>query len=179
MDIFNLVQRLRHPDPRIRVETLRILAMVEETRALAVIGWVYQNDPESGVREVANWAGQLIFAAKQRGYSTQRAIEGMFSPQHSSNTQELFLQTLERDLEEAGSTGHRATQRYAAEQAYHRRLSEALRPVDEPDDDTPPQLEDGQRRALPATPPAATTRRKTVENEQDLLDAGLSDLFAE
>jgi hypothetical protein len=59
----DLIRRLRDPDQWVRVETLRILAMVEETRALREIEWVYKNDPEMGVRQVAQWAGRSIMAA--------------------------------------------------------------------------------------------------------------------
>ena len=45
MELKDLVGRLRDPDPWVRVESLRILAMVEETRALPHVEWIYKNDP--------------------------------------------------------------------------------------------------------------------------------------
>jgi hypothetical protein len=63
MDMKTLQARLRDPDQWVRVEALRILAMVEETRALRDIEWVFKNDPEPGVRQIAQWAGRLVYAA--------------------------------------------------------------------------------------------------------------------
>lgn len=60
-----LLRRLKAPDQWVRVEALRILAMVEEVRALPAIAEVYRNDPEAGVRQVALWAGRIILAAKR------------------------------------------------------------------------------------------------------------------
>ncbi|MBN2303416.1 MAG: hypothetical protein JXQ72_02995 [Anaerolineae bacterium] len=168
MDVFNLAQRLRDPDPRARVETLRILAMVEETRALGAVAWVCKNDPEPGVREVADWAGRIIFAAHKRGHSTQQAVEAMFASPLSPDRQELFLSVLEFELAEAVKEGGRATRRFAAEQTYQRRLDEVLR-VDGPAADELPE-------ALPAP---ADARPESEMSDEELLDAGLTDLFVE
>lgn len=83
-----LLERLKHPDQWVRVETLRILAMVEEVRALNAIAHVYKNDPEAGVRQVALWAGQIIYAAK-RGAQLQAA-----SAPALDERQEAFLHSL-------------------------------------------------------------------------------------
>lgn len=84
-----LLERLKHPDQWVRVETLRILAMVEETRALPAIAEVYRNDPEAGVRQVAIWAGQIIYAAKRRTQS-QSAV----APAPPPDRQEALLRSL-------------------------------------------------------------------------------------
>jgi hypothetical protein len=190
MDVFGLAERLRDPDPRVRVETLRILAMVEETRALAAVAWVYRHDPEPGVREVANWAGRLIHAAQQRGYSTQKAIEEMFTAA-SPDREGAFLEQLEAGLSSIGDGQHRATRRFAAEQEYQRQLDAAMRPpVDaaEQDDDVvqalPPvvtgdaSVDDGDDAASESVV-SEQSDTGTDSFEADLLDAGLTDLFAE
>lgn len=84
-----LLERLKHPDQWVRVEALRILAMVEETRALPAIAEVYRNDPEAGVRQVASWAGQIIYAAKRRT-QTQSAA----APAPPPDRQEALLRSL-------------------------------------------------------------------------------------
>jgi hypothetical protein len=173
MDIENLPLWLRDPDPRVRVEALRILAMVEETRALEAIRWIYMNDPEPGVREVANWAGRLVWMAHQRGYSTQRAMEEMFARPFTTEHQERFLESLSRyDLR---AVRNRQAQTYASEQTFRRQLDELLRQEDRP--------------TAAADLPRLLPPLKTVEpppavdvpdlDGDDLLDAGLSDDFWE
>lgn len=172
MDVFRLAQRLRDPDPRVRVEALRILAMVEETRALEAVAWVYKNDPEPGVRDVANWAGRIIFAARQRGHSTQKAVEDMFAEPLSPEREELFLEGLEFGLSEPKKDGHRAVRRFLAEQTYQRRLTDAMRlPGPASQDDAVPGLPPPKSSDVPPVAPLSSTG--------DLLDAGLTDLFAE
>jgi hypothetical protein len=175
MDIFDLAQRLRDPDPRVRVETLRILAMVEETKALSAVRWIYQNDPEPGVREVANWAGNMIWQADQRGHTTERALEQVFQPTLSPERQAMFLSAQETDASRVASPKAR---KYAVEQAYRRRLAEVLRNEEDLQEDLA-ALPEG----IPALPALV---RPTVETEplteapdniDDLLDAGLTDLL--
>lgn len=171
MDIDGLPLRLRDPDPRVRVETLRILAMVEETRALDAVRWIYKHDPEAGVREVADWAGRLIWTAHQRGYTTERALEELFARPAAAEHQERFLASLSwYDLRQAR---HRNSQTYASELTFQRQLEEALRGEDESTapGDVPRLL---PPRKLPEISPALDTPDMA---DDDLLDAGLSDDF--
>jgi hypothetical protein len=124
MDLNSLAERLRDPDPRVRVETLRILAMVEETRALGAVGWLYQHDPEPGVREVANWAGRLLWEAHKGGHSTQRAVEEMFRRKFSPERQKYFLQTMQFV---SPRTRNRKFQKFVEDEEYRRRLNEVMR----------------------------------------------------
>jgi hypothetical protein len=142
MDINSLAQRLRDADPRVRVEVLRILAMVEETRALPAIRWIFQHDPEPGVREVANWAGHLLWEAHQRGHSTQRALEEIFDRPLSPEREKRFLASMDFG---APVTRHLATYRYATEQAFERQLDDLFRSAAERN-----QQEDDAFPALPA-----------------------------
>jgi hypothetical protein len=171
MDIEGLPLRLRDPDPRVRVEALRILAMVEETRALDAVRWIYKHDPEAGVREVADWAGRLIWVAYQRGYTTERALEELFARPAATEHQERFLASLSRcDLRQAR---HRDSQTYASEQVFRRQLEDALRGEDES------AVPDELPRLLP--PLRIPDKTQAVDASDvagdDLLDAGLSDDF--
>lgn len=85
-----LLERLKHPDQWVRVEALRILAMVEEVRALPAIAEVYRTDPEAGVRQVAHWAGQIIHAAKR----TAQLPRPNSSEPSLAHRQEAFLHSL-------------------------------------------------------------------------------------
>ena len=171
MDIDGLPLRLRDPDPRVRVETLRILAMVEETRALDAVRWIYRHDPEAGVREVADWAGRLIWVAHQRGYSTERALEELFARPAATEHQERFLASLSRW--DSRQVRHRDSQAYASEQTFQRQLEEALRGEDESTapTDVPRLLPPHQIPETSPVPDAADVA------EVDLLDAGLSHDF--
>jgi len=84
-----LLERLKHPDQWVRIETLRILAMVEEVRALNAIAQVYRTDPEPGVRQVAHWAGQIIYAAKRSAQTSTTTTAPALTER-----QEAFLHSL-------------------------------------------------------------------------------------
>ena len=187
MNIDTLAEQLRDPDPHVRVAALRILAMVEETRALEAIRWIYRNDPEPGVREVANWAGRLIWAAQQRGHSTQRAVEALFDRPLEPKHQELFLASMGRfDLRQAKT---RETQQYAQEQLFQRQLSDALHgdsvietveteaaPLPLPPPVTPPP---GQVRQGGTSHMLSDLDSLAALDDDALLDIGLTELFQE
>lgn len=187
MDIDTLAEQLRDPDPHVRVATLRILAMVEETRALEAIRWIYRHDPEPGVREVADWAGRLIWAAEKRGHSTQRAVEALFDRPLAPTHQELFLASMGRfDLRQAKT---RETQQYAQEQLFQRRLIDALHgesvtetleadaaPLPLPPPVTPPS---GTGWRTDAAHGLSDLDRLAAMDDDALLDVGLTELFEE
>jgi hypothetical protein len=160
MDIYSLVQRLRDADPGVRVETLRILAMVEETQALEPIRWVYQHDLDPNVRQVAYWAGQIVWQAQQRGHSTQQAMEAMFNKPISSDHEDLYLSEFQIDVSKIED---RTIRHYVVDADFRRRLSDVL--LDHPQE--PPHL--------PDKPSNAPTR----QDPDDLLEAGLTDLSFE
>ena len=179
MEIEGLIIRLRDPDPRIRVETLRIFAMVEETRALDAIRWVYLHDPEPGVREVAEWAGKLVWQAHQRGHSTEKAVKEMFEPGASAEERLGFIAS--QLTSEVNTWKHRAVQQFAVDQMFRRRLDEVLR-GETPTDDIRQSWEEiaanpSPSLALPEKRPAAHHPLWTDERMLALLDAGLSDEF--
>lgn len=171
MDLDDLARRLGDPDPRARVEALRILAMVEETRALDAVRWVFNHDPEAGVREVAEWAGRLIFTAQQRGYTPEQAMEEIFARPLPTEHQELFLESLaQTDLR---FTRHPRTQQYAVDQTYRRRLADVMRGEETPVASELPLLPSTLTASLPSPTSASEP------GDLDLLDAGLSRHFWE
>ena len=87
----DLIARLQHPDAAIRLDTLRIVAMIEETEALEAVAQVYRNDPLPDVRQVAGWAGKILYQARQRGHSTAQAIAALNAVQPSADTEDLVL----------------------------------------------------------------------------------------
>lgn len=171
LEIQALPQRLRDPDPRVRVETLRILAMVEETEALRAVEWMGARDPEPGVREVAQWAGAILSAAHERGHSTREAVKALYERRESDDREEAFLAELELDLAQVGKNKAR---HYAMEQAYRRQLDDLLcTPRADPgagDQDLP---------ALPAPGGSAPLSVEGPADFSDLLDAGLTFLTVE
>ncbi|HEX3052549.1 MAG TPA: HEAT repeat domain-containing protein [Aggregatilineaceae bacterium] len=171
MDLAQLAAQLRDSDPRRRVEALRILAMVEETRALEAVRWLYQNDPESGVREVAYWAGSLLWQAQQRGHSTELALDELFGRKQSSELQEQFIDNLSFNLPQ---TKNSRVRRFAADMEYWERLNDALLGKPEPEDEPPPIL---PAQLIPPSSPSASPSAPPADD--DLLDAGLSELFSE
>jgi hypothetical protein len=94
VNLDELRQRLHDPDQWVRVEALRILAMVEETRALRDIEWVFKNDPEPGVRQVAQWAGRIVYAAFKQ---SQRATASLPSPSVSDSEDALLGSLVDKD----------------------------------------------------------------------------------
>ena len=148
-----LQQRLRDPDQWVRVEALRILAMVEETRALSDIEWVYKNDPEPGVRQVAQWAGRIIYT-----YAKQANNQALSQVPQISRDEELLLSSIvEKD--------HRTYDLVQA-QMQQQDLMDAAR---------------SRQTASPSLGPGDTRRReiniRANDDLMDLLDAGLSEGF--
>jgi hypothetical protein len=92
------LERLQDSNPAARIEALRVLAMVEETEALPVVGKVYKHDPDPAVREVAEWAGRLIWQAQQRGYSTASALSASAQPEATADHEESMLRSLEANM---------------------------------------------------------------------------------
>ncbi len=170
VEIQALPQRLRDSDPRVRVETLRILAMVEETDALRAVEWIGARDPEPGVREVAQWAAAILRAAHERGHSTREAVKALYERREAEDRQEAFLAELELNLADVGKNTAR---HYAMEQAYRRQMDELLRrPRTEPD-------ESEQTPALPAPGGVVSLSVDGPADFSDLLDAGLTNLNVE
>ena len=181
MEISNLAQGLRSADPRERVRTLRVLAMVEETRALKAVRWLYEHDPEDGVREVAGWAMRLLAEAHKRGHSTERAMEELYDSKLSAD---LKVRILASYHEEPVARRGKAARPMALEAAYRQRLETAL----DEDADVGSRREKRQPPALvagnggsaekPVVAASSSVEDGTPELDDfsDLLEAGLTHL---
>ncbi|OPY91349.1 MAG: hypothetical protein A4E72_00154 [Syntrophus sp. PtaU1.Bin208] len=91
MDLQILLQRLQDADPTVRCETLRILAMVEETQALQAVAQIFKTDPDVHVRQTAQWAGRLLWQAHQRGHSTEQAIRQQYAAPPKPDHEEMLI----------------------------------------------------------------------------------------
>jgi hypothetical protein len=102
--IGQLMAQLKHPDAAQRADALHILAMVEETEALAAIRAVYEQDPHEGVRQLAGWAGKVIWQAQQRGHSTAAAMRAHYGGQlDDPSREELFVTSIVNQMSASGS----------------------------------------------------------------------------
>ncbi len=103
MVVERLISGLKHTSPHIRVETLRVLAMLEETQALPALRAMLTTETDPDVRAVLKWAGMVLWEAEQRGYSTRAAIRAFFRLDRGPSPEELEeqkkLKMLEQQLE--------------------------------------------------------------------------------
>lgn len=74
MQLDTLIASLTHPAPSVRLDVVRVLGMVEETRALVALRQQYAVETDPAVREAIEWAGQRLYSAQQAGYSTIDAL---------------------------------------------------------------------------------------------------------
>lgn len=103
MDLQFLLFGLKAADASTRIETLQIIAMIEETEAIEAMAYVFNHDPDPRVRKAAQWAGRLVWQAQQRGHSTRQAMHNLYQRSVSADSQELFLDSVAADLTEAKS----------------------------------------------------------------------------
>lgn len=164
MALYWLADWLRSADPRVRVDALRVLAMVEETRALDAASWIAAHDPEPGVRSVAEWSAAILRDAQARGHSTAKAIEALYQPKPAPDREAHFLLGLE------AVPGRSRAQQIAIEHIYERHLEEALSMRQA--DAAPPQ-------PAPASTPRDLPRVESLDDFAALLDAGLVHLRVE
>ncbi len=73
-----LLQGVNAPNPETRLNVVRVLGMVEETRALTVLGERYKVETDATVKQAIQWAGKKIHQASQSGYSTINEVFRFF-----------------------------------------------------------------------------------------------------
>ncbi len=135
----SLLEQLRSPDPLEREEALRILAMVEETEAIPMVLQVFRQDPEPRIRQIAQWAGRILWQAQQRGHSTCKAMEARFARAAGTDREALFLDAVTRDMvttrtpQELQSQIEQGRLRRELNDALYTRSSAAGTPAQEPD----------------------------------------------
>jgi HEAT repeat protein len=100
MVVEKLVSGLKHTSPLVRIETLRILAMLEETEALPALRALLTTETDPDVRTVLKWAGMALWQAEQRGYTTRAAIYKFFRLDRAPSPEELEEQKKLKMLEQ-------------------------------------------------------------------------------
>jgi len=73
-----LIAALKDPAPATRVETLRVVALVEETAALSTMRALAGTETDPTVLNTLRWAGDLVARAARNGYSTQSALTAYY-----------------------------------------------------------------------------------------------------
>jgi hypothetical protein len=73
-----LIAGLKNPAPAARVETLRVLAMVEETQALPAMRALAGAETDPDVLKTLHWSGELIARAARNGYTTETALAAYY-----------------------------------------------------------------------------------------------------
>lgn len=101
MNIDNLIANLKNPQPATRLDVIRVLGMVEETRALDALRHRLGEETLPEIKETILWAGRRINAAAQQGHSTQGAIFQFFGiDREIENTQDDPDADLMRKMDE-------------------------------------------------------------------------------
>lgn len=65
-----LLGGLNNPQPAVRLDVVRVLGMLDETRALPHLRARYQQEDDPQVRNAITWAGKRLYQAQQAGYAT-------------------------------------------------------------------------------------------------------------
>jgi hypothetical protein len=65
-----LLSGLENPQTAVRLDVVRVLGMLDETRALDNLRERYPVETDADVRNAIGWAGKRLYQAQQAGYST-------------------------------------------------------------------------------------------------------------
>lgn len=79
MKLSVLLGGLNNPNPAVRLDVVRVLGMLDETRALEPLRERYHQEDDEMVRQGITWAGKRLFQARQAGYSTVDEIFRYFN----------------------------------------------------------------------------------------------------
>lgn len=157
-----LLRDLENPDAAARIRTLQVLVMLEETLALEAVIELAEHDPDERVRQVAKSAAKHIFAAQQRGYTTEAAIREHYGlgdrPIREAEAEQRLINSLLVDL----AANPRAADELTWLKASWQRV-DAIADV---------------RAPLPEPSPSVAMTPRPLE-DLDLLDEGLSAEFRE
>jgi hypothetical protein len=90
-----LLGGLENPEPAIRLDVVRVLGMLDETRALDALRRRYPVESEPVVRSAIAWAGKRLYQAQQAEYSTINELFRFFNiDKEIENTPEADEQEL-------------------------------------------------------------------------------------
>ncbi len=94
-----LMNGLKNPAPAARIEMLRVVAMLEETRTLATLRNMMTTETDPNVLSVLKWAGSIVWRAQQSGYSTEAGMQQVFrieeKPSEEQRREEELLARLQ------------------------------------------------------------------------------------
>lgn len=107
MNLEMLIKGLNDSQPAVRLNVVRVIGMVEETRLLEEVRKRYEIETIPQVKSAIEWAGKRLYTAHQSGYSTidaifeyfniNREIENLQTVVEAKMIEEM-QQNLERDL---------------------------------------------------------------------------------
>ena len=111
-----LVGGLENPQPAVRLDVVRVLGMLDETRALEALRRRYPVETDPVVRNAITWAGKRLYQAQQAGYSTVDELFRYFNiDKEIANTpdeteqglMDKMADNLHRDLLDMQERGHK------------------------------------------------------------------------
>src|SRR5688572_6631582 len=70
MQLRTLIDQLNNNNPEIRLETARIIGMLEEVKLIDPLAQAYKREPDGSVKVVIYWAGKRLQQAQAAGYDT-------------------------------------------------------------------------------------------------------------
>ncbi len=98
-----LIAALKNQSPAVRVETLRILALVEEPQALPALRTLAGTESDADVLNTVRWAGDLIVRAARNGYNTESAMVAYFrfdyKPDENQEKEDALLQQMQHQMD--------------------------------------------------------------------------------
>ncbi len=74
MKLEMLLNGLENPHPAVRLDVVRVLGMLDETRALKRLRELYPKETDPSVRQAMAWAGTRLYEAEKAGYATLDAL---------------------------------------------------------------------------------------------------------
>ncbi len=86
MRLETLLSGLNNPQPAVRLDVVRVLGMLDETRALPPLRARYPQEDDPQVREAITWAGKRLYQAQQAGYTTLDELFRYFRVDHEIET---------------------------------------------------------------------------------------------
>lgn len=96
-----LIAGLSHASAAARLDVVRVLGMVEETRALDALRARYPTEPDETVRRAMAWAGSRLFQAQRNGHTTVDAVCRYFGVDRAlENTPDAVEAELLRKLQD-------------------------------------------------------------------------------
>lgn len=104
MNLQQLLQDLTSPDAYTRLQTARVIGMLDETAALDALAAQYRSETVSEIRGALAWAGRRVQEAKKAGYTTLDAIFNYFHIDYELQAEQdrseaQLLQKMQHDAE--------------------------------------------------------------------------------